>query len=343
MTDKGRLTGISPEFAIPGGEVILECEGINIGVPSDFRVFIGNAEARISAASGDRILAIVPDESDWGPVDVEIRVSGETVGSEKIVVGKRLAADLHQVANPAVDPKDGSIVLTRSGSRGQKLPVTLFRLDADGFISEMSADVMNPTGVAFDGHGRLIVTNRADGEAVQINNDSEVIPLAGDLGVATGIAFDSNGDLYIGDRAGTIFKISAFGNAETWAVIEPSVSAYHMAFGPDGSLYLSAPGLCSHDVIRKIDTNGDVEIFFKGLGRPQGLAFDENGSLYSAACLKGRHGIVKIPYDGASAELFVAGMGLVGLCFNRAGEMIVATNDAVFSLDTGINGILLGD
>ena len=55
-----------------------------------------------------------------------------------IKVGKKIADDLHLVANPAVDPKDDSIILTRSGSRGQKLPVTLFRLESDGFLIEMS-------------------------------------------------------------------------------------------------------------------------------------------------------------------------------------------------------------
>ena len=42
-----------------------------------------------------------------------------------------------------------------------------------------------------------------------------------------------------------------------------------------------------------------------------------------------------------NAELVVAGMNLVGLAFGPAGEMIVATNDAVYSLPLGIDGILL--
>lgn len=341
MTSNGRIEAVAPEFAIPGGEISIECEGLLVGNASEFRCEIGGAVARVTGASRSRVLAIVPEDADWGPVDVSLASgSGEPLKA-RVVVGKRLAGDLHLVSNPAVDPKDGSIVLTRSGSRGQELPVTLFRLNPDGFLAEMAAAVMNPTGLAFDPHGRLMVTNRADGEVVQINNDSEIVPLAGDLGIATGLAFDSKGDLFVGDRSGTIFRITPFGNAETWAVIEASVSAYHMAFGPDGSLFVCAPGLCSHDVIYRIDEKGDVSIFFKGLGRPQGLAFDREGNLFVAACLRGRHGVVKITPDGEEAEMVAAGSGVVGLCFTKTGEMVLATGDAVYSVDAGVDGLLL--
>lgn len=341
MTSKGRIEAIVPEFAIPGGEISIECDALSFESVSDFRCEIGGASARVTGASRSRVLAIVPEDSEWGPVDVKLFGVSEGPVMARVVVGKRLAGDLHLVSNPAVDPKDGSIVLTRSGSRGQELPVTLFRLNADGFLSEMAASLMNPTGIAFDPHGRLIATNRADGEVVQINNDSEIVPLAGDLGIATGLAFDSKGDMFVGDRSGTIFRITPFGNAETWAVIEASVSAYHMAFGPDGSLYVCAPGLCSHDVIYRIDESGDVDIFYKGLGRPQGLAFDTDGNLFVAACLRGRQGVVKIAPDGESSEMFVAGSGVVGLCFTKTGEMVLATGDAVYSVDAGIDGLLL--
>jgi len=342
MDSEANIVSISPQFAIAGGEVLLVCEGFGSVRPGELTCEIGGAEARIVAASGSRVLVHVAEDSEWGRVPVEVR-SGALNASSTLVVGRRLAGDLHMVANPAIDPKDGSIVLTRSGSRGQELPVTLFRMDKDGFISEMSAEVLNPTGIAFDPHGKLVVSNRADGEVVQINNDSEVVPLAADLGVATGIAFDEEGDLFVGDRSGTVYRVGSFKGAETWAVMEPSVSAYHLAFGPGGELFVSAPGLCSHDSIYRIDRGGEVSTFYKGLGRPQGLAFDKEGNLYAAACLAGRHGIVKIPFDASTAEVILAGMGLVGLCFTKEGATIVATGDAVYEIDAGIEGTLLGE
>ncbi|NNE66879.1 MAG: gluconolaconase, partial [Pyrinomonadaceae bacterium] len=162
-----------------------------------------------------------------------------------------------------------------------------------------------------------------------------------DLGVATGLAFDKSGNLYVGDRGGMIYRVSGLGDARDWAELEASVSAYHLAFGPDGDLYVTAPGLCSHDVIHRITQDGSRTDFFKGLGRPQGLGFDDDGNLYVAACLRGRHGIVRISSDGKAAGLFLAGMSVVGLCFDREGKMIVATGDAVYSLDIGVYGTLL--
>ena len=217
----------------------------------------------------------------------------------------------------------------------------MLRLESDGYLDELPVEIMNPTGIAFDPTGKLVVTNRADGEVCQINANREIVPVATDLGVATGIAFDSDGAMYIGDRGGTIFRISNLGDVETWALLEPSVSAYHMAFGNDGNLYVTAPGLCSHDSVYRVDKDGLDQVFFKGLGRPQGLAFDTDGELYIAACYKGQRGVVKVSFDGSQAELVVAGTGIVGLCFNRQGEMIVATGDSVYSLPLEIYGTLL--
>ena len=185
------------------------------------------------------------------------------------------------------------------------------------------------------------MTARADGEVCRVNFDEEVMPFASDMGIATGIAFDKNGVMFVGDRSGTIFRVSELGKAESFAVLEPSVSAYHLAFGADGKLYVTAPGLASFDAVYRIDEDGTDTVFYRGLGRPQGIAFDANGNLYAAACVRGGHGIVRIPPDGKSAELFVSGMNIVGLCFSRKGEMIVATGDTVYSLPVGIQGTLL--
>jgi streptogramin lyase len=161
------------------------------------------------------------------------------------------------------------------------------------------------------------------------------------LGVATGIAFNENGEMFIGDRGGTIYRVSESGSFDRVATLEPSVAAYHMAFGPDGRLFVSSPGFSSHDAIYAVTPDGGVERYVKGLGRPQGMAFDRDGHLFAAACHAGRHGIVKIHAGTREIEHFVAGGNVVGLCFTRNGEMVVATSDAVFSLNLGIYGTLL--
>ncbi len=341
MNRAGRIVSVNPPYAIPGGEIIINCENFELDTIEGYGCFFDGKQARLIGASSNRILAIVPDDFDTTDVEIYLESGGERSEVFNIVVGKKLADDLHIVANPAIDPKDDSIIVTRSGSRGQQLPVTMFRLERGGALVEMPADILNPTGVAFDKNGELFVTARASGEVYRINRDDESALYASDLGVATGIAFDKSGAMYVGDRSGTIYRVSEYGIGESFAVIEPSVSAYHIAFGADEKLYVTAPGLSSFDGICQVDKEGYEDTFYRGLGRPQGIAFDRAGNLYVAACSQGRHGIVKISKEGTNAEIFVAGMNLVGLCFTRDGELIAATNEAVYRLPVDILGTLL--
>ncbi len=90
------------------------------------------------------------------------------------------------------------------------------------------------------------------------------------MGVATGIAFDPAGNLYVGDRSGTIFKISPQRQIFVFATMEPSISAFHLAWGPDQHLYVSGPTTSSFDSIYRVKDNGDVEVFYRGLGAASG-------------------------------------------------------------------------
>lgn len=341
MNKAGRIISVNPPYAIAGGELSIECEGFGLNAEGEYACFIGGKRARLIGASETRVLAIVPADAETTETEIYLESDGERSATFKFTVGKKLADNLHIVANPAVDPKDDSIILTRSGSRGQYLPVTMFRLEADGFLSEMSAEILNPTAVAFNRSGDLYATNRSDGEVCRITRDEEVAPYASNLGIATGIAFDKDDVMYVGDRSGTIYRVKEFGNSESFALLEPSVSAYHLAFGTDDKLYVAAPGLASFDAVYVIDEEGYEEKYFRGFGRPQGLAFDREGNLYVAACFQGKHGIARITPNAESTEMFVAGMSIVGLCFTRKGEMIVATNDSVYSIPVGIYGTLL--
>jgi sugar lactone lactonase YvrE len=180
-----------------------------------------------------------------------------------------------------------------------------------------------------------------DGTVYRVTPFHEVVPFARDLGVATGLAFDRAGRMYVGDRTGTIHRVNGRGEAEVWALLEPSVAAYHLAFGPDDNLYVTGPTVSSSESVQRVDSDGRASVFFKGLGRPNGLAFDSEGNLYVAASYRGRRGVVRVSADGTEARLVVAGMNVVGLCFNAAGDMIVATNEAVYSIALGVRGTLV--
>jgi sugar lactone lactonase YvrE len=340
MGSAAKIVSIDPPYAIAGGEIVIECTGLDTREPARCAVLIGDAPAQIVALSPRRVLAIVP-ETTGGRVPVVLRSGDDDSETGYITVAKKLAGDLHPVANPAFDPDDGALFVTRSGSRGEELPVTLFRIDISGDVSEYSGDIANPTGIAFSPDGQMFVTSRLEGVVYKINPFKEAVAFARNLGVATGLAFNQDGLMHVGDRTGTIFKVNGIGEERAWTQLEPSVSAFHLAFGPDDSLYIAGPTVTSFDSIWRINPDGDIDMFFKGLGRPQGLAFDREGNLYVAAAFRGRRGIVRISPDGSDAKLVVAGINLIGLAFSATGEMAVVSIDSVYSLPMEIKGTLL--
>jgi sugar lactone lactonase YvrE len=342
MSRAGRIVRVDPPAGIPGGEVAVECEGLDTGEIRSCACLFGGERAHLVGLSTKRALALVPDTGARGETQVVLESGGEQSEPSGFLVGSKLAEDLHPVANPAFDPDDGSLYVTRSGSRGQHFPVSIFRIDQTGQIADFSGDITNPTGIAFDHSGQMYVTSRLDGIVYRVTPFKEAVAFAQNLGVATGLAFDREGRMYVGDRTGTIYRINGIGEEKAWAQLEPSVSAYHLAFGPDDALYVTGPTVSSDDAIMRLDQNGEASIFYRGLGRPQGLAFDREGNLYVAASLHGRRGIVRISPDASEAEVAVAGMNVVGLAFSAAGDMVVATGDAVYSLPLGIHGTLVG-
>jgi sugar lactone lactonase YvrE len=160
------------------------------------------------------------------------------------------------------------------------------------------------------------------------------------MGIATGLAFDQDEYLYVGDRSGTIFKIAPDRQIFVFATLEPSISAYHLAFGPDGFLYVTGPTTSSFDCIYRISRSGEVEKFFQGVGRPQGMAFDVVGNLYVAASQGGRKGILRISSQGG-VEQVVSGVGLVGLAFTRGRAAILATTQSLYHLTWDVRGKVL--
>jgi sugar lactone lactonase YvrE len=332
MSTEPRILNVDPDLALPGGEVIINCTGFDTSDPSQCWVWFGAVNAPLVALSPRRVLAVVPEQKQTGTVEVKIQNQGILSNGVDVMVGKRLAEDLHPVANPAFDPDDGALFVTRSGSRGERLPVTLFRIDGNDELTEFSGDITNPTSIAFDDNGQMFVTSRLDGTVYRITPFKEAVPFVRNLGVATGLAFDKAGTMYVGDRTGTIYKVNGIGEETAWAQLEPSVSAYHLAVGPDDALYVAGPTVASFDSIMKIDQDGEATVFYKGLGRPQGIAFDSEGNLLVAASLRGRRGIVRISPDGAKAEMMIAGVNLIGLAIGPSGELAIVSTDSIFRL-----------
>jgi sugar lactone lactonase YvrE len=242
-----------------------------------------------------------------------------------------------------------------SGPRGDQVPVSIFRVARDLQVSPFVRGITNVSALAFgppnaSGQSDLYASSRSEGIVYRITPAGAVTVYAEGMGIATGLAFDPAGNLYVGDRSGTIFKLtprkaSAANQAATpeifvYATLEPSVAFYHLCFRSDGTLLVTAPSTSSHQPIYAVSPQGDTTVFFQGLGRPQGMAFDVDDNLYVAASLQGNRGIVRITPEG-SADLVVAGNDLVGLCFLEDGCCALATNSTIFHADLGIEGRLL--
>jgi sugar lactone lactonase YvrE len=302
-------------------------------------VFFGETEATLALSSPQRLVARVPDGASGGTV----RVSAADHESLPfpVAVGMQIADNLHPVANPAVDA-DGNIYVTFSGPRGQRVPVSLYRITANFNVKPFVTSLINPSGLALDREGNLFVSCRNDGTIHRVSQDGRSEMWVEGMGVATGLAFDREHNLYVGDRSGTIFKINPSREIFVFATLEPSVAAYHLAFHPSGELYATGPTTSSFDRVYRISQNGEVTTFYRGLGRPQGLAFDRDGNLLVAASLGGRRGIARITPQGR-AELALSGGGIVGMALMPSGRAIIANSGAVFSLDWDVRGLpLLG-
>ncbi|MBI2687093.1 MAG: gluconolaconase [Acidobacteria bacterium] len=321
---------LSPEAAIAGGEIRIHGKGFATGAHP--RVMLGDVNAPLIVGSDSYIVARVPDDAVDNVVKIE---SGDFTSTEwACEIGIPIGDNLHPVANPAVDSA-GFIYTTFSGSRGQKTTTSVYRVHPHEGPAPFLSDIMNATGVAFDSDGILYVSSRYDGIIYEVTPRGEMAVYVEGMGVATGLAFDAEGNLFVGDRSGTIFKISRGRQIYVYATLEPSIAAYHLAFGPAGYLYVTGPTTSSFDCVQRVSDKGEVEVFYRGLGRPQGIAFDSNDNLYVAASLSGRRGVVRITPD-REASLFLSGPGIVGLAFSPSKSAIVATNSMLYRVDCGI-------
>jgi sugar lactone lactonase YvrE len=334
---------IRPQAVLPGGEISLE--GSELG--PELTAEIGGVPSLVTLSRSTRATLKIAEGTL--PGDLIVTRAGHAAAPKPVQVAIPMAENLHPVANPAADAF-GNVYTTLSGSRGQQTPVSIFRIAPApaGMTHELRPfvrEILNPTGVAFSPAGDLYVSSRAEGIVYRIEPSGKAKPFAEGLGVATGIAFDRAGDLYIGDREGTIFKIRITQTADgpqpgktfVFATLEPSISAYHLAFSRDETLFVTGPTTSSTQVIHAIDRDGNASVFYRGLGRAQGLAFDAEDNLYVAASLRGDRGIIRITPQG-DASLIVSGSDLIGLCFLPHGRAALATRDAVYEVDLGIRG-----
>ena len=266
-----------------------------------------------------------------------VRVEGIPGETALIDVGAQIATGLHQVDSPAFDLA-GNLYLTFSGARGEKVPISIFRLGPDSPSEAFVSGLVNPTSMAIGPDGHLYVSSRFEGTIYRVRADGSTEPMATELGVPCGLAFDSEGTLYVGDRGGTIFRVRRGGQTDAFATVPASVAAFHLAMGPGGYLHVAAPTLAPRDHVYRVSPEGEVEIFYSGFGRPQGLAFDAQGSLYVVDALAGNSGLFRMrkDEDGWTADLVLAAPSLIGVAFDPRGGLVVTSADTAYRLDVNV-------
>ncbi|HEY6552043.1 MAG TPA: gluconolaconase [Vicinamibacteria bacterium] len=325
-----RISRVHPLAGVEGGRVTIFGEDLCTMDLGQVTPQFDTTESRPLIAAPGKMIVPIPE----GAASGFLRVAWPDGAFQGpfFEVAEKLADELHPVANPVVDG-EGRVITTFSGSRGQAAPtgVSVFRISAGGDVEPYISDLLNPTALALDAEGTLFISCRNDGTVRKLTGPGQTEVFADGLGIATGIAFSAHGTLFVGDRAGGIYAVEPQGSVRRFAKLPASVAAYHLAFGPDGDLYVTAPTLSNDDPIFQIGPTGAVARYFEHLARPQGLAFDRDGNLFVVAIHGGERGIFRIARDG-SASLAVAGENLVGLAFDPRGRMVIASTNTIYRL-----------
>lgn len=329
---QGVSLSVVPPRALPGARMAIT--GSLLPMPAEGlpHVLVGVSDARVVAASSQLVRFVVPADTNGGTLPV--RIDECLMAPAWLQVGRTVAADVHMVDSPVFD-RDGHLYVTHSGSREARPSVPLHRIHRDGRREALAIDIGNPTSLALGPDGLIYVSSRFDGHVYRLQHGDRVERYASELGVATGLAFSPDGDLFVGDRSGTIFRVRPDRQVETFATLPSSVAAFHLAYGPDQCLYVTAPTLATHDAVYRITPDRLIDTVTDVFGRPQGLAFDRTGMLYVVDALAGGAGLYRVDVRAAQpqAELVVAAANIVGVAFDPDGGTVLSSNDSVWRLD----------
>ena len=125
VNGKPHIDRVSPDAALPGAEIRILGSGLRPPELRRPRVQFGEVEGTVVISSDDFVVARVPDGATSGPVVVS--TNGHVSNPQPVRVAVPIAENLHPVTNPALDA-EGNIYVTFSGSRGQKVPVAIFKI-----------------------------------------------------------------------------------------------------------------------------------------------------------------------------------------------------------------------
>src|ERR1700684_81686 len=157
------ISQVQPEAAITGGELYIR--GKSLATSNRPHVTIGDVSAQVVVGSSSFVIVKVPEGASAGELIVE---NGKLMSDAWTCdIGIQIAENLHPVTSPAVD-SIGNIYTTFSGSRGQKVPVAVYRIDLNFNATPFVNDMMNATAIAVGRDGFIYITSRFDGVVYQV-------------------------------------------------------------------------------------------------------------------------------------------------------------------------------
>src|SRR5205807_7972836 len=131
------IESVDPSAALTGGELRITGSGLRPAPLGRRQVKFGHYEGSIVVSSDAFVVARVPEGATSGPVVVA--TDGHVSNSQTVKVAVPIAENLHPVTNPALDAEH-NIYATFSGSRGQKVPVAIFKIDTNYAVKPFVAE-----------------------------------------------------------------------------------------------------------------------------------------------------------------------------------------------------------
>src|SRR5262245_4438918 len=137
-----RIRSVSPAIGVAGGEVGIEGSGFQPGLPGSIRVLCGGIDAHIVSASEEFVIIQLPESPN--ALGITLKVGDRSSALFPFSFATKLATGLHPVTNPVI-ARDGTIITTISGSRGQQVSQPLVRITPSGEKAPFPCKIMNPT------------------------------------------------------------------------------------------------------------------------------------------------------------------------------------------------------
>ena len=144
MPGTPRIDNVKPTAAIPSGEISISGTGFGGRNHARPMVHFGQAEASLVMAAETQIIARVPDGAGGGVVRITLGAAESQ--PYPVAIGAQIADNLHAVANPAVDSA-GNVYVTFSGQRGQKVPVSLYKVTPTHSVKPFVTELDESDGI----------------------------------------------------------------------------------------------------------------------------------------------------------------------------------------------------